>query len=129
MLIIKIKCFKRGTVFITKFKKEVDIIEKTENPYERKKRIDEEIEKLIIKLCHHIDSEIDNMNDLISGEVAEMTKALAMLVSVSKNNDFTINCSNLSKPNLRGIVAEAIKDICDSEMSEEMSENENPEYY
>ena len=52
-----------------------------------------------------------------------------MLVSVSKNNDFTINCSNLSKPNLRGIVAEAIKDICDSEMSEEMSENENPEYY
>lgn len=59
-------------------------MEKTENPYERKKRIDEEIEKLIIKLCHHIDSEIDNMNDLISGEVAEMTKALAMLVSVSK---------------------------------------------
>ena len=104
-------------------------MEKTENPYERKKRIDEEIEKLIIKLCHHIDSEIDNMNDLISGEVAEMTKSLAMLVSVSKNNDFTINCSNLSKPNLRGIVAEAIKDICDSEMSEEMSENENPEYY
>lgn len=65
------------------------------------------------------------MNDLISGEVAEMTKALAMLVSVSKNNDFTINCSNLSKPNLRGIVAEAIKDICDSEMSED----ENPKYY
>lgn len=28
-------------------------MEKTENPYERKKRIDEEIEKLIIKLCHH----------------------------------------------------------------------------
>jgi hypothetical protein len=129
LLAIRNKRFKRGTVFITKFKKEVDIMEKTENPYERKKRIDEEIEKLIIKLCHHIDSEIDNMNDLISGEVAEMTKALAMLVSVSKNNDFTINCSNLSKPNLRGIVAEAIKDICDSEMSEEMSENENPEYY
>lgn len=100
-------------------------MEKSENPYERKKRIDEGIENLIIKLCSHIDSEIDNMNDLISGGVAEMTKALAILVSVSRNNNFTINCSNLSKPNLRGVVAEAIKDICDSEMSED----ENPEYY
>lgn len=97
-------------------------MEKTENPYERKKKIDEGIENLIIKLCHYIDSEIDNMNDLTCKGVAEMTKSLAMLVSVSRNNDFTINCSNLSKPNVGDEVAEAIKDIFLSEISED----ENP---
>lgn len=100
-------------------------MEKTENPYERKKKINEGIENLIIKLCRYIDSEIDNMNDLTCEGVAEMTKSLAMLVSVSRNNDFTINCSNLSKPNVQDVVAEAIKDIFLSEISED----ENPKYY
>lgn len=100
-------------------------MEKTENPSERKKKIDEGIENLIIKLCHYIDSEIDNMNDLTCKGVAEMTKSLAMLVSVSRNNDFTINCSNLSKPNVRDEVAETIKDIFLSEISED----ENLKYY
>lgn len=100
-------------------------MEKTENPYERKKKIDERIENLIIKLCHYIDSEIDNMNDLTCKGVAEMTKSLAMLVSVSRNNDFTINCSNLSKPNVQDVVAETIKDIFLSEISED----ENLKYY
>ena len=100
-------------------------MEKTENPSERKKKIDEGIENLIIKLCHYIDSKIDNMNDLTCKGVAEMTKSLAMLVSVSRNNDFTINCSNLSKPNVQDVVAETIKDIFLSEISED----ENLKYY
>lgn len=54
-----------------------------------------------------------------------ITHAVTTIILSRRKNDFIINCPNLSRQEIQNIVAEAIVDICHSEISED----ENRGYY